>query len=210
MIVTNWGYTLIDTESLPDLITMEELNTLTGNKYAGDVRLSPEIAAACAAIRNYCGWHISPSLECVMPEYLLYGDGRVKRVGGRDLLIQLPAKFVTAVESVKIDDVAHEDFVVDTDGLLHVFDVDFCRASRKTKVTVAYTAGVPDTDLSAVRELVAHRVTHAMAVPPGITSEAAGGVSVTYNANWSNSTRATALPDDNKEVLAPYRLQGVF
>ena len=44
----------------------------------------------------------------------------------------------------------------------------------------------------------------------GITSEAAGGVSITYNANWINSARATALPDDNKEVLAPYRLQGVF
>jgi hypothetical protein len=43
-----------------------------------------------------------------------------------------------------------------------------------------------------------------------VQSEAAGGVSVTYNATWTNSARATALPSDNKEVLAPYRLQGVF
>ena len=49
-----------------------------------------------------------------------------------------------------------------------------------------------------------------MAVPAGVTSEASGGVSVTYNATWINNSRATALPDDNKEVLAPYRLQGVF
>ena len=43
-----------------------------------------------------------------------------------------------------------------------------------------------------------------------VVSESVGGVSVTYNANWTNSARATALADDNKEVLSPYRLRGVF
>ena len=38
----------------------------------------------------------------------------------------------------------------------------------------------------------------------------AGGVSITYSANWINNSRSTALADDNKEVLAPYKLQGVF
>ena len=37
-----------------------------------------------------------------------------------------------------------------------------------------------------------------------------GGVSIPYNAAWVNSARASALPDDDKEVLAPYRIQGVF
>jgi hypothetical protein len=64
--------------------------------------------------------------------------------------------------------------------------------------------------MNGIKELIAHRATHAAASSNGITSEAAGGVSVTYNAGWVNSARATALPSDNKEVLAPYRLQGVF
>jgi hypothetical protein len=61
-----------------------------------------------------------------------------------------------------------------------------------------------------VQELIAHRVTHALASSAGVQSETAGGVSITYNATWTNSARATALADDNKEVLAPYRLRGVF
>ena len=73
-----------------------------------------------------------------------------------------------------------------------------------------YTAGLPDQLMGAVMELTAHRLTHALASSNGVTSETAGGVSITYNANWINSARATALPDDNKEVLAPYKLQGVF
>ena len=64
--------------------------------------------------------------------------------------------------------------------------------------------------MGAIKELIAHRVTHALAQSYGVQSEAAGGVSVTYNATWTNNARATALPSDNKEVLAPYRLQGVF
>jgi hypothetical protein len=63
---------------------------------------------------------------------------------------------------------------------------------------------------AAIKELVAHRVTHALASSSGVQSETAGGVSVTYNASWVNGSRATALADDNKEVLQPYRIQGVF
>lgn len=208
-IVTNWGYTLPDLTVVPDLLSAEEFNTLTANKYAGDVRIAPEIKAASAAIRNYCGWHLAPSASCSMSEYLLYGDGRVKRVG-RDLMIQLPAAFVSAVSEIMIDETEYTDFALEHNGILHVFDVNFHGLSRKTKVTITYTAGIADADLDAVKELMAHRVTHALAVPAGVTSEAAGGVSITYNANWANSTRATALPDDNKEVLAPYRVRRVF
>lgn len=206
--MTSWGYTLTDVETLPDLLSADEFNNFTANKYNGDVRIRSEISAACAAIRNYCGWHISPSESCNFSEHLLYGDGRVKYVG-RDLLIQLPATFVSSIVSVKIDGVERDDFECDGgNGHLYVFDVG--KLSRKTKVEVDYVAGITGADINAIKELIAHRVTHALAVPAGITSEAAGGVSVTYNANWANNVRATALPDDNKEVLAPYRVKGVF
>ena len=205
---TNWGYILTgELTSLPDLITVEEYNTFTAGKYSGDPRIESNIKAASQAIRNYCGWHIYPSAECSMSERLLYGDGRMKRIGS-DIMIQLPAKFVTAINSISIDEVACTDFVFDSNGIAHVFDAP--KMSRKSVVTVEYTAGIYDALMNSVKELTAHRVTHALASSDGITSEAAGGVSVTYNANWVNSARASALPNDNKEVLASYKIQGVF
>lgn len=207
MILTNWGYSLTGLNELPEMLSENEFSVFTANKYAGDVRIPAEIRAACLAIRNYVGWHLYPSAACKMEETILYENGRVKRVG-RDLMIQLPAKFVTAVSSVLIGEDEVTDFSFDQNGILHVFDAAY--VSRKTKITVEYTAGISDQMLDAVQELVAHRVTHALASSNGITSEAAGGVSVTYNANWINSARATALPDDNKEVIEPYRVKGVF
>ena len=78
------------------------------------------------------------------------------------------------------------------------------------KLEVEYNAGLSDALVANLQELVANRVTHALASSTGIQSEAAGGVSITYSAVWTNSARSTALPDDNKEVIAPYKLMGVF
>lgn len=206
-LLTNWGYTMTETDQLPDMLTVEEFNTFTANRYNGDVRVPKDIKAASSAIRNYVGWHLYPSAACELN--LLMNDRRVTIVGS-DLLIQLPAKFVTAVSSVMIGETAYENFSFETNGILQIYDVSLQGLKRYTPITVEYTAGVSDSMMDGVKELVAHRVTHAAASSNGITSEAAGGVSVTYNVNWVNSARATALPDDNKEVLAPFRLQGVF
>lgn len=207
-LATIWGYDLTgEATTFANLLTVEEFNTMTAGKYTGDVRIADMIKAASDAIRNYCGWHIYPEAACSLSERLLHGDGRTKRVG-RDLVIQLPARFVTAISSVLIDDVAHTEFDFERSGILNVFDAP--ALSRKSLVAVNYTAGIPEALMDSIKELVAHRVTHALASSNGVMSEAAGGVSVTYNANWINSARASALPDDNKEVLAPYKLQGVF
>ena len=204
---TTWGYTLTDINALPDMLTAAEYNNFTANRYAGDSRVSPNIKAAGAAIRDYVGWHMYPSAACETT--MLMNDRRVTVVG-TDLLIQLPAKYVSAVSSVRIDGKAYTTYSFETNGILRVYDVAFVGLSRYSPVVVTYTAGLSDSMMDGIKELVAHRVTHAAASSNGITTEAAGGISVTYNANWVNSARATALPDDNKEVLAPYRLQGVF
>lgn len=201
---TLWGYELTNDDTMPDLLSAEDFNQLTANKFAGDVRIPGELEAAGMAIRNYVGWHLYPSEACRLT--VTMQDRRITCVGV-DILIQLPSKFVTDVESVMIDDVAYE-YTFESNGILRVYDV--YRRFRKTEVVVEYTAGLPDALMGAVKELVAHRMTHALASSNGITSETAGGVSITYNAGWVNSARATALPSDNKEVLAPYRLQGVF
>ena len=207
MMQTIWGYSITDADALPDMLTEAEFNALTANKYAGDARIAPELEAASMAVRSWCGWHVYPAQACALTERQLRGNGRVKRAGP-DLLIQLPAAFVAAVTSVTIDGTAHEDYDLAANGILRLFDVP-C-TSRKTQVAVAYTAGLPDGLMGGIRELIAGRVTHALAQPYGVQSESAGGVSITYSASWAASASASALPDDNKETLAPYRVRGVF
>ena len=205
-LVTTWGYTLTGLDALPDMLEETEFNEMTAGKYAEDVRIEPNIAAAESAIRNYCGWHLYPSTECQLSTTLF--DRRITAVGN-GFLIQLPARFVSAVSSVSIAGVEHSTFVLETNGIVRVYDVATW-LPQYSAVVVTYTAGLPDAFMGPVKDIIAHRVTHALANSYGVTSETAGGVSVTYNANWINSSRATALPSDNKEVLEPYKLTGVF
>ena len=203
---TKWGYTLPDLDSLPDMLSDEEFDEFTANRYAGDVRIAPNIKSACAAVRNYCGWHIFPSASCSMT--VLMNDKRVTR-NNSDLLIQLPAAFVTEILSVTVDGKTYMA-TCETNGILRVYDVEFSTLKRYSPIEVTYKAGVDEDTIDELKELIASRVTHATASSNGITSEAAGGVSVTYNASWVNSASATTLPDSTREVLAPYRVRGGF
>ena len=214
MINTTWGYKLTTATAFTDFLTTTEFNKFTSNKYTGDVRIEPNISSATRAIQNYCGWHIYPNLECEMVYRVV--DLRDCFVGS-DLLIQLPATFVSGITSILlncsfVDDEWHGDSVTDfdleTSGLLRIYDVK--NIDRRSKIRIVYNAGIGATEMDAIKELTAHRVTHAVSSSYGVTSEAAGGVSVTYNATWAGNTRSTALPDDNKEVLNPYRVKGVF
>jgi hypothetical protein len=213
--LTTWGYT-VDAETLPDFITVQDFNAFTANKFVGDTRIAANIPSATAAIRNYCNWHIYPSLPCGV----LY---RVQDIRdyfvGSDLLIQLPATFITGIEKIVLNAVYNgstgdydgdvlADYELENNGMLRIYDVG--RPDRKAKIFIKYQAGLSDAQMSAIKELTAHRVSHAVSSSYGVMSEAAGGVSVTYNSSWAGNTRSTALPDDNREVLEPYRVKGVF
>lgn len=206
-LLTNWGYTVNTDNGIPDIMDVSSYNDYTASRYAGDERISPNISAVSQAIRNYCGWHVYPELSCEFEARLK--DKRIV-INGTDITIQLPATYVSSVDSVVIGDTEITSYYKETNGILCVYDVGLSGLHRYTPVVVTYTAGLPEDLMDAVRELAAHRVSHALAASYGVTSESSGGVSVTYNANWINSARSTALPDDNKEVLMPYRLQGVF
>lgn len=203
MRLTNWGYSVDGT--LSDFITEAEFNAYTADKFVGDARISSTIASATAAIRNYVGWHLFPGLPCELST--TFFDRRISR-GNGGILIQLPARFVSAITSVTIDGEAYDKYVLEPNGLLKVYGVPHC--AEYTPIVINYQAGLPDDLMSAVKELVANRVTHALASSYGVTNEAAGGVSITYNASWAGDTQATALTDPAKAVLTPYRLEGVF
>lgn len=205
---TQWGYTLTEAETLTAMISDEEFNQITANKFAGDVRISPELASACMAVRNYCGWHVYPELACSFSERLLNGNGRIKRVGA-DILIQLPSVFVTSVTSVEIDGEAWTDYACELNGLLRLFDV-FRRTDRKTEITVTYSAGISDVLMDSLKELIASRVTRGLTATNGIASESAGGVSVSYSQGWTSGAGAGTLQSTDVETLEPYKLREVF
>ena len=207
-LLTNWGYAVTNVDALPEMLEGIEYDQFTADKYAGDKRTHSNIMAAESAIRNYCGWHIFPELDCRLDT--TFFDRRVT-IAGRYIMIQLPATYVTAVKSIQIAGVAYDEtFVLDNNGILRIYDVNMCAIREYSKIVVEYTAGIPEELAAGLKELIAHRVTHALASTAGVQSETAGGVSVTYNATWTNNSRATALADDNKEVLAPYKVRGVF
>ena len=203
-LLTNWGYSIEERDTIPTMMDSHEYETFTGRK-DNDERVYAEIKAACAAVRNFVGWHLYPDVKCKLKSIIT--DDRISFTG-RDMLIQLPARYVTGVESITIGGEAHTHFAANPNGLLRVYDVR--SFERYAQVVIIYTAGLPAILMDPIKELIAHRVTHSIAVPPGITSEASGGVSVTYNAGWINNSRATALAGDNKELLVPYKVQGVF
>ena len=204
MILTTWNYTLTDVDVMPTLLTVAEFNSMTAGRYTGDERIPSMLAAAESAIREFCGWHVADNQPC---EAIFLGRDKAVSKTSRDILVQLPATYVTEIDSVTINGSEMSNYDGATDGLLWIYDMGL---SRRDKIAVSFSAGLTENLMGGVKELICHRVTHALAQSYGIQSEAAGGVSVTYSANWINSARATALPDDNKEVLSPYRLRRVF
>ena len=215
--VSPWGY-VYDSATLPDLITLADFSNFTNGRFGStDTRISANIKSASEAIRNYCGWHISPSLTCGV----VYNVHSLRdSFTGSALLIQLPATFVTSVSKVVLNAVFDNDTgeytgtVMDVDsydldsanGLLKVYGVG--SLSERSKLFVKYVAGFASPE--AIKELTAYRVTHALTNPYGVTSEAAGGVSVSYNSAWSGRASSSALPSEERETLNTYRVKGVF
>ena len=204
MIKTPWGYTLTELNELPTILTEEEFSTMTAGCYTGDVRIPSMLAAAQSAVRELCGWHIADNQPC---EVTLLGRDRAVSKNGSDVLIQLPATFVTGVTSVEINDGSLTDYDVTTDGLLWLYDTCF---NKRAKIVVNYTAGLTNELAGGLKELIANRVSHGLASSYGIQSETAGGESVSYSAVFMSSANATTLPETTKEALMPYRLRRLF
>jgi len=201
-LLTSWGYELVDASALPVLITDTEFNTMTGGRFTGDTRITSAISAASLALQNYCGWHLSGSLKCKI-QWNIKNRGIVR--SGSDLIVQLPARLVSSVESVTIDDIETTDYMINPSGNLTIYDA--CVGNRKTMIEVVYNAGVVSP--AGVQELVAQMASLELSKSYGITSEAAGGVSITYNSSWTNGSFDRVL-ENNAGILAGYKLKGVF
>lgn len=62
-VLTNWGYSITEADTIPNMMDYDEYATFTGREDNPD-RVEAELFAACASIRNYVGWHLYPSESC--------------------------------------------------------------------------------------------------------------------------------------------------
>ena len=196
-LLTSWGYTIENTDTLPDLLTVAEFNAFTGNKFAGDARVSSLLASAQITVRNFCGWHLYPSLPCKFEADSI----DVSRC------IQLPSRFVSGVSSVKLRDTDIVDYHVKTNGLVFLDGSVLGRSWND--VEVKFTSGLGATQIGALKEILAGRIANALTNSYGVQSESAGGVSITYSLNWASHASAASITDPLIAALAPYKVQEV-
>lgn len=196
---TAWGYD-VDASSLPPLLSVAEFKTMTGGRYDDD-RAELAIGAASAAIRNACGWHISPSLGCTA---VLTAEGKLARV---------PAAYVSEISKVEERGKTRTWVELMVPGEAEWSHNGIIRRccfkafpSGLDAVRIAYIAGF---DIDAVPDLaqaVMGIAEGVLALPAGVTSESAGGVSVSYAS--SASSIAGALTSGLMAQLAPYKVVG--
>ena len=186
---TPWDYEITNT-SLPPIIDATEFDAITGGVMSSTTeQKTKKLEGVSSAIRDYCGWHVSPSKTCI---FTGTGEGR---------LLVLPAMHVSAIEYVKIDNVSVE-FEWLENGLVRLKNGRFPDSWRS--VECKYTAGVDSS--SVLGEIVAQIASNALAAAPGVANERAGDVSITYNQTGSGITGGVSLLPRDYALLAPYKL----
>lgn len=177
---------------LTPFCTPEEVTAITGVDATGSELL---IAGVSDIIRQECGWHIAPSLEC---SYEPLSGGR---------LFLLPALWVTEVSSVfdKLENRKMEqgEYEVARNGIVRRCCFQNW-GEQLGRYTVTYKAGydvVPD----ILKTICAQASASAIKSPVGIASESVGDVSVSYST--TGRAGAIALTSREMELLSPFRLQ---
>lgn len=187
--MTPWGYEM---ESIPPLVSVEDFNTMTGGAYVSNPRVETALLAASQAVRDKCGWHVSPSATCTA-----YPEG-----GG--YMLRLPAAYVSGITSITEDGAVLDssEYEFRRNGLVrrkcHRFTPNW------DGLTVVYTAGYDAGAAVGLAETVRTITEGVLSVAAGVTSESADGVTISYKANASSI--AAALTDQQDASLAPYKV----
>lgn len=165
--------------------------TLTeyGYEVDGEIGDDEHDAASLAAARAECGWHVFPPVKC---RYRADSSDTSR-------IVQLPCTHVSSVESVEVGGIAVA-FDWKPGGLVRV--IDRVRGDRWGDIVITYVAGIenPRAFLSVVEHNAASK-------RPGVQSESAGGVSVTYSTDSAASAKGM-LSDREAAALWPYKRVG--
>lgn len=188
---TPWGYS-IEVESgssIPSIISVADFKLLCPGLSSTDNEIQAVLNSVSSAVRDWCGWHVAPSLTCT-----LVGDGE-----GR--LLVLPSMGVTSVTSLEVNGSAETNFEWSAAGMVRLKHSVFPDSWRS--VECVYTAGF---DSGAIGQAVAQIAANSLAAAPGVANERAGNVSITYNQTGSGITGGVSLLPRDYAILAPYKL----
>lgn len=198
-IVTHYGYDVIvddETTQLPALITPADIAVASGGRIsADDSRLPSVCAAVSAAIRDYCGWHIAPSLQCVYKT----------QVGTR--VIMLPAKLVTSIDGITVRDILLDSTKYEwkRSGAVRIHRHPQARGQWGA-YEVTYHAGM-DASATALAQVAAQVALNNLVATPGVRNESVGQVSLSYNQLSDGVSGGIQLLNRDKSLLREYRLQ---
>lgn len=194
--MTRWGYEVVLGEGaagLPPIIDVATFDTLTGGVMSAtpDQKLAV-LGAASQAVRDWCGWHVAPVLQC---EWTGQGEGRQ---------MLLPCLSVRSVTSIAMDgaELAEDAYEWRPSGVVRL--TRGCFPRRWRSVEAAYYAGVDAT--GALGAAVAQIASNALAAAPGVRSERIGTASLEYNQTASGVSGGVRLLPSDLDLLAPYRL----
>lgn len=187
-VLTKWGYS-VDSELGP-IISVDDFQIATGGRMvSSEERIEAVLASVSQAIRDWCGWHVSPNLECTWKGQ---GEGN---------LMLLPCFGVTDVESLSVEGSEVIDFEWLNSGLIRIP----CRFPDKWRsCDVVYRAGFDAT--GALAAAVVQLASNALAATPGVREEHAGQVGATYNQTEVGVSGGVRLLASDYSLLAPYRL----
>lgn len=198
-IITHYGYDIIVDDGvtqIPDLITPADIAVASGGRIAAtDERLPSVCSAVSAAIRDYCGWHVAPTLQCGLTTQV---DTRV---------IMLPAKLVTSIESITVDDesLPANDFEWKRSGAIRL-SLHPRKRGRWGAYEIAYHAGL-DASASPLAQVAAQIALNNLVSTPGVRSESVGQVSMSYNLLSDGVSGGVQLLNRDRSLLRQYRLQ---
>ena len=142
--LTNWGYSV---STLPNILSVEEFNQRTANKYVLDSRIENTIASATSTIRNYVGWHLATNVACEIE--LTFDDLHIVR-NGSDLLVQLPIRFFDSIEHIYLGARKENNIWVGdecpysfkSDGIVKIYNAPYYQ--RYDRLVIQFTAGLTD------------------------------------------------------------------
>lgn len=199
MVMTPWGYD-VDATELPPIISPEELSALSGGRFGADtVGVASVLDAVSAAVRNACGWHVSPVLDVVEATQ---GPGRALSL--RTLMLHS----VTSVTECG-EELGDGQFEASRNGMIR----RLCWREWPRgfgSVVVSYRSGIPAAMAPDLAAVAAQMAANALAAPAGVRAEQAGDVSVTYNTTASGVSGGVRLLDSDLAMLAPYVIDGAW
>ena len=200
-VMTPWGYSIAtDDGKLPPLITPKQLEDATGGRFGASTKgVDSVLAGVSAAIRDACGWHVSPMLEC---SERTQGPGRV--IALRTLMMP---EVVSVTENGR--ELSGGEYEFDMRGMIRRACFSQWPGAWGS-VVVRYMSGIDPDMAPALVTIAAQVASNCLAAPAGVSSEQAGSVSISYNQTASGVSGGVRLLDSDLAMLRIYMLGEVL